>query len=437
VDPARPLLITADALADAQGQIEGEPVGLLLSAARPRRTVLARGGLDGLGPIPPSTQRLDLPGCLLLPGLVNAHTHLDLTVIGPRPVDRAMPFAAWLADIRDRRPTEPEAIAASVALGVRCCRDGGVVAVGDIAGAVRGAPSWPAVHALQDSELLGVSFLEFFAIGAGQARRLEQLQAGLAEHSAHTADVALGLQPHAPYSVGPAGYETAADLARTLGLPLMTHAAESPDERELIAHARGPQRELLASLGLWTDDLLSVFGQGLSPVEHLYRAVGHAPLAVVHVNDADETDLALIAQAGWSVVYCPRASDAFAAPARFGPHQYRRMLELGIPVALGTDSIVSLPAGTDRLSTFDEMRHLFRRDGTDPLVLLAMATTNGARALGMDPSGFTLGVGAQPAGITAVEVLGTSPPAPVSTGNGHGALAKSLASNGGIRLVRV
>ena len=97
----------------------------------------------------------------------------------------------------------------------------------------------------------------------------------------------------------------------------------------------------------------------------------------------------VLAETGTSVAYCPRSSHYFRNHESFGPHRYRDMLAAGINVCLGTDSIVNLPPDeSDRLSTLDETRFLCRRDGTDPLTLLRMATVNGARALDLDPDLF-------------------------------------------------
>ncbi|MBY0261785.1 MAG: amidohydrolase family protein, partial [Phycisphaerales bacterium] len=140
-------------------------------------------------------------------------------------------------------------------------------------------------------------------------------------------------------------------------------------------------------------------------------------LAVVHVNDATDAAIGLLAKTGASVVYCPRASAYFAAESRFGPHRYRDMLAAGIPVALGTDSIVNLPASAAAtpaespqgrgISIFDEMRLLHARDGTDPFTLIQMATINGAKAIGLDPAAFSFAsagkVGGEIQGVIGVE----------------------------------
>lgn len=250
--------------------------------------------------------------------------------------------------------------------------------------------------------MAGVSFIEFFAIGAGEARRLDEVRRIVGDSWRPMHGLRLGLQPHAPYSVSTAAFRAAVALAAREALPLMTHLAESDDEHALIASAAGPLRTLLHDLGLWTDALDAEFGRGASPVAHLTAGCPTARITAVHVNACSDEDLALLARLRWPVVYCPRASGYFAAPARFGPHRYRAMLDAGIPVAVGTDSIVNLPPGTDRLSPLDEVRFLHRRDGTDPNRLLAMATTYGAAALALDPMRFMLARNAMPIGVLAV-----------------------------------
>jgi cytosine/adenosine deaminase-related metal-dependent hydrolase len=290
-------------------------------------------------------------------------------------------------------------------LGCRLLRRGGVAAVGDIAGASQTGP----VEALRRSGIEGVAFVEAFGMGARQAaavRFFESLAGG--EVPLEAGGVRLGLQPHAPYSAGLDVYRAAARLRRERGIPIATHLAESMAERELVRDANGPLRPFLEAMGVWDGTYLEQIGRGKRPVEHLADVLGEAPWLVVHVNDCTSGEVELLAGAGAHVVYCPRASAYFAHERELGPHRYREMLEAGINVALGTDSIVCLPPGeADRLSTLDEMRVLHRRDGTDPSTLLAMATTNGARALGMDESRFTLARGPL-VGLIAVDVSGTS-----------------------------
>lgn len=362
---------------------------------------------------------IDLTNSVLLPGMVNAHTHLDLTHLGPMPHDPGEGFVAWVDRVRAGRVGEAGAIRESVARGVGLSLRAGVVLVGDIAGAPGGRPRLEPFEELAASGLAGVSFVEFFAIGNGEAESLARVEAVLAgatvTRGPAPGGVRLGLQPHAPNTVGIAGYRRAVDLARRHGLPLSTHLGETPEEREFLAHARGPQRELLEHLGLWTDAMLGQVGRGATPIEHLAATLAEAPFLLAHVNDMGPDPargLEILAASRASVAYCPRASEYFHATEHFGPHRYREMLGAGINVCLGTDSIVNLPRGVDSpegsgLSVLDEARRLFARDGGDARTLLRMMTTHGCIALGWEASACSLAPGARPLGLVAVEVTGT------------------------------
>lgn len=372
----------------------------------------------------PRLERLARPRSVLLPGFVNAHTHLDLTHIGPQLHDPAMGFVPWVDMVRRNRRSEPEQIAESVRLGIDLSLAAGVVAVGDIAGAPAGQITITPWETLADSPMLGASFLEFFGIGKGEARTLAQLDRVMpmlqakATFAANGA-VRVGLQPHAPNTVSLKVYRRAVELAAQLGQPpaLSTHLAETREERQFIAEGRGPQREMLERLGVWDDQMLEEIGFARHPVEHLEPVLASSPFVVAHVNDATDLAIEILAETNACVAYCPRASDYFGAHTHFAGHRYRDMIGAGVPVAIGTDSVINLPGEAGRhpqdggagMSVLDELRFLHRRDGADPLILLQMGTTNGALALGLEPGWFCWKAGGPIAGIVAVEVGGECP----------------------------
>ena len=421
-----PIRINAAGAYDARGTALA-PAALLIDAraaiARPRTIhLLAIGTPQQLDahPLARCAPAFELPQTVLLPALVNAHTHLDLTHIGPQPHDPSRGFMSWVEMIRARRAADDEQVRASVSRGVELSRSAGVLAVGDIAGAPQSTPARASLtpwRALRDAGLRGVSYLEFFAIGTGRERFRQWLPQLLdaARNEASKDDLArIGLQPHAPNTVCLDAYRWAFEQAAASGLPVATHLAESPEERAFIADGRGPMRELLERLNLWDDTITAETGRSATPVEHLAPVLEPAgPRAVVaHVNDASGHDLELLAKTGCSVAYCPRASAYFGAHEHFGPHRYRDMLHAGINVALGTDSIVNLPDAAARtpdeggqgISILDEMRLLWQRDRIPARQLLAMATVNGARALGLPPELFTLQAGAFIAGLASIDL---------------------------------
>ncbi len=356
-------------------------------------------------PAAPTARRLDRLDSVLIPGLINAHTHLDLTVIGPQPHDPSDGFVHWVNQIRTGRPTDPGDIAASVGRGATMSRAGGVAAVGDIAGAVNGAASLCAAEALRDAGLAGISFVEFFAIGSTERERADAaIDLMRTQHGRFTGRHRLGLQPHATNTVSREAYRRALAAAAELGAPTMTHLAESPEEQRFVGEAAGPQRRLLEDLGLWTDALAEEFGQGRSPIEQLAPVLNASGTIAVHVNQCSDADLALLAETGTPVVYCPRASAYFGAERHFGPHRYRDMIDAGLTVAVGTDSIVNLPEGTDRLSPLDEIRFLHARDAADAMTLVRMVTINGADVLGLGESAACLAPESRPLALAAVPV---------------------------------
>lgn len=414
--PAIPVRINALAAADGAGALVA-PVSMLVEmragadAGGWHNRLVAIGRPAEVAAHPAagaaSLITVDRPRSVLIPGLVNAHTHLDLTHLGPQPHDPAAGFVSWIERIRTGRRTEPAEIAASVGQGLALAAAAGTVAVGDIAGAVRGRPSLAAWRALRAAGMRGVSYLEFFAIGAPMDRALAALREVVAEAEDVAGGPALGLQPHAPNTMARRGYRVAVELAAARGLRLSTHLAETPEERAFVQTARGPQRTMLEQLGIWSDDILDDIGRGRHPVQHLADILAATPMLAAHVNDADDAAIETLAATGASVAYCPHASEYFGAASHFGPHRYRDMLAAGVNVAIGTDSVVNLPVGADgkaELSVLTEIRRLYRRDGTDPVTLLRMATLNGARALGLPPGPFGFATGGPVAGVLAIEI---------------------------------
>jgi len=397
----QPLILRARAVADDRGVISA-PGALLVrwSGGGPACEILDAGPPEPVARrAPAGAGRVDLGDAVVLPGLVNAHCHLDLTAVGAVPMDPATGFAGWLGAVRRARPRDHEDIRRSVLLGAERSLAGGVVAIGDIAG------DWSvdAVEALRESPLIGVSYVECFGLGTvaeDADRRLEGLIAGL---TLFDRGVRLGIQPHAPYSAGLGLYARAADLADRHDLPLATHLAESAAERELIADGRGPMRDLLESIGGWNAGADAEFGRGASPVEHLAHALAGRRWLLAHCNDCTDRDLSILSGSGAAVVYSPRSCVFFGREAEVGPHRWREMLDRGVTVALGTDSAASLAIGPgEPLSVLDEAKALHARGGADPRTLLAMMTTHGARALALPEDRFRFTPGPT-AGIVAVD----------------------------------
>jgi cytosine/adenosine deaminase-related metal-dependent hydrolase len=300
---------------------------------------------------------VDLGDAALLPGLVNAHTHLDLT--GMRGLAPPSPdFTGWLKQvIAFRRSRTPAQIKADVEAGLAECLHFGTTLVGDISG---DGGSW---DALANAPLRAVVFREFLGLTSERASGAwERATNWLASHSS-LPTCRPGLSPHAPYSVRSALFFAAS----TAGVPGAVHLAESSGELELLLFRRGPFVGFLKELDVWDPNGLA------EDPEHVLRLFhGTSPALFVHANYLHPT--APIPRNGF-VVYCPRTHAAFGHP----PHPFRDFLARGVRVALGTDSLASNPD----LDLFAEARFVHQRHPDVPgATLLRMATLSGAEALG-------------------------------------------------------
>jgi cytosine/adenosine deaminase-related metal-dependent hydrolase len=358
-------------IADGAGTLAAPGV-LLLEGHR----IIASGTPASIGEVARAAVH-ELQTCVVIPALVNAHAHLDLTHVGLQPFSGS--FAHWAGMVRDARLRDERCIHDSVSRGVELARRGGTALIGDISGDRNTTP----LDALRASGMQGVSFVEIFGAGASQPRAIERMLQLAGSRPPEESGVKLGLQPHAPYSCGIDVYRAAA----ATGLPLATHLAETLEELQFVRAGDGPIADMLHSIGVLDE---SCAPAGLHPIDLLSEVLAQTPCVAAHLNYLNEAHLAQMARWPITVAYCPRASAYFGHPHQGRPpHAYRQMLHAGINVALGTDSIICLDT-PDRLSVLDDMRLLWQRDGTELDTLLRMATVNGAVALGADPDAFTL-----------------------------------------------
>lgn len=293
---------------------------------------------------------LDFGNAAILPGLVNAHTHLDLSdAAGKCPP--TPDFTLWLRQvIAHRRAQSEEDKARAVATGIEQCVRYGTTLVGDIAA---GGVSW---DALTRVPLHSVVFHELIGLAPDRAREALLQADRCGRHP--DADRRPGLSPHAPYSFN-------FDAARAIApreVPVALHFLESAAEAELLAHHTGPFVPFLQELSAWAPE-------GLAPPQAWVDLLGDHAL-FIHANFA-----ASLPRLPRTVVYCPRTHAAFGHP----PHPFRAMLARGTRVALGTDSLASNPD----LDVLAEARFLHARYPDVPGdALLRMITLSGAEALG-------------------------------------------------------
>jgi cytosine/adenosine deaminase-related metal-dependent hydrolase len=332
--------------------------------------VTLRGGrLEYVGPRRggAAESRRDFGDAVLLPGIVNAHTHLELTHLENR-LPPGPDFVDWLRRVYAlavRNPPNPEEVRAAARDGVMRSLRAGVTAVGDItrhAEVTRGV--------LRENALCAVSFGEVTAISRRRDGFAERLAAAIRAPNGNST-VVVGLSPHAPYTVEPRALRACGEAARNGGLPVCIHVAESSHEEEFTRQGTGPLADYLRELGVLEGNPPAL---GCSPIELLERCDLLSPGTVLaHANYVSDADIARIAKSGASVAYCPRTHAAFG----HAPHCFRDMRAAGIRVAIGTDSLASNPS----LSVLEELRFLHKCHGdVAPADLLEMGTRAGASA---------------------------------------------------------
>lgn len=310
----------------------------------------------------------DLGDVALLPGLVNAHTHLELSwmagLVPPKPsMDE---WIGGLMNVRRAGPSNGPDEAAKAALGAMAVmRETGTVLVGDISNTL----ITPGLIAA--SGLRGVVFHEVIGFSAPDPIRVvHEASARIAEHRALPLE--LSVVAHAPYSVSPDLLREIAREPRTA--PLAIHLGESMEELEFIATGQGPIRKMLEHLGVWNDTWPI---PGCDPVEYVDRLGYLQPgTLVVHGVHLGEPALETLKARGAVLVSCPRSNRWVGS----GSPPLARFYAAGLPVALGTDSLASVAS----LNMFDELAEARRIAPDVPAAaLIDSATRQGARALGL------------------------------------------------------
>jgi cytosine/adenosine deaminase-related metal-dependent hydrolase len=307
------------------------------------------------------TPDLDLGNAAILPGLVNAHTHLDLSGLRGR-CPPGEDFTDWLrAVVHHRRTQTLEQVSADVRAGLAESLACGTTLLGDIAGA---GLSW---QILAQAPLRAIVFYEL--LGLTRLRAEQALQAACDWLAAHSAVPTCrpAFSPHAPYSVRVQLFRESAALAQQHNVPLAVHLAETLAEMQLLQERRGPLRTFLEELGVWDEEDLARSSQ------EVLTACAAAPQLLLAHGNYLPSDGRLPAHT--TVVYCPRTHAAFGHP----PHPFRDFLKRGVRIAVGTDSLASNPD----LDVLAEIRFLHRHYPDVPgETLLRMATLSGAEALG-------------------------------------------------------
>ncbi len=316
----------------------------------------------------------DLGERILLPGLVNAHCHLDYThMAGLFPPQKS--FCDWIKLITEEKSLWSTADFADSWLdGAQMLVRNGTTTVADVETVPALLPKvW------EQTPLRVFSFLEMTGIRSRTmpapilAEALEKIAAN--RHNRCSA----GLAPHAPYSTTKKLLKLTAAAARKLKLSVVIHLAESAPEFDMFMRGQGELFEWLRRNQRDMSDCV-----GVSPVQHVARAgLLSRRLLAVHANYLARGDATLLAKKGVSVVHCPRSHQYFG----HGKFQYEKLVRAGVNICLGTDSLATVcakPKQRIELNMFDEMRRFAdTHPEVSPETILRMATVNGAIALGM------------------------------------------------------
>jgi cytosine/adenosine deaminase-related metal-dependent hydrolase len=347
--------------------VQGPPIerGALLIGSDGR---ILSVGPDASVPRPVDTPAEEFDDAVILPGLINTHTHLELTGFEDRVPERE--FTAWIRRLRELKATRGYAEYVEAARrGLASCFACGVTTVADT------GDSGAVITALAEAGGSGIAYHEVFGPHPAQTEEsLAGLQARVDELRPLATDrVSMGVSPHAPYTVSGQLFRAVSDWARSEQLPVAVHVAESPAESELLLWGAGPFAEAWRTRGI---PLPSPAGR--TPIRWLaeHGALSDQTLCI-HAVQVDGRDIGRLEDSGAAVAHCPLSNRAHG----HGEAPLEALLESGIRVGLGTDSVVSV----GRLDLLAEAR---AAAGLAPSLaaddLIELCTLSGARALGLD-----------------------------------------------------
>ena len=356
-----------------------------------------RGRIVAFGPTRPgdftASDEVDLGNVAVLPGLTNAHTHLELSWMRGRIVD-ARAFPDWirrLMELRSSAGPSSDERARAIAPAIAEARSCGTALVGDISNTLASSTALAAVG------MAAVVFYELLGFQADDADRIISSALDVVAKLPASAEIRHTIAPHAPYSVSPALFGrirvalTQEPFARS-----SLHLGESEAEIEFLRDGTGAYRTLLDEIGKWDPSWVP---PRCGPVEYIDR-MGFLDdrLLVVHGVHFGTDDLERIVSKGATLVTCPRGNIMTGA----GAPPISEFFESGARVAVGTDSLASVPD----LNMFSELAEMRRLAPEVPARrLLEAATMNGARALGFESEFGTIDAGKRDA-LIAVEFEG-------------------------------
>ncbi len=338
----------------------------------------------GLAGNAPAGDEMDFGDAIILPGIINAHTHLELTSM--RGFLEDLCFNDWIDKLRSSRKEAltDEMLLDSARYGIAEGLHAGITTYADT------CATGFVMIAMLEMGVRGIMFQETFGSGPEQCEAsITALRARVAELAPKQTDlVKLGISPHAPYTVADVLYAACADFAREDGWRMGLHIAESAAEQELVVSGTGAFAEE------WKERDLAVIPRARTPVALLEKTgcLATSPL-LIHAVRLDAEDIAMIARNDCTVAHCPASNAKFG----HGIAPLSEYLDAGIDVGLGSDSVAS----NNRMDILEEARLavLFQRASKrneraiPARTALELATIGGARALRIDDKVGSLEVG--------------------------------------------
>jgi cytosine/adenosine deaminase-related metal-dependent hydrolase len=370
----------------------------------------------------------DLGDALLLPGLVNTHTHLELTAM--RGFLENLAFPEWIARLQRAKTTvlTRESMLDSAKLGIAEGLLAGITTYADT------CDSGVALEAMNAMGVRGVMYQEVFGPDPDACdEAMASLRDKLESHRANASSlVRVGISPHAPYTVSDRLFEATRDLARTMSLPVAIHIAESAEEDAYVRDATGPFADAHRARGF------VVAPRADTPVALLDRlgVLSVRPL-LIHCVRTREADIRAIAAAPCPIAHCPASN----AKLGHGVAPLHEWLQAGIAVGLGSDSTAS----NNRMHMLEEARVAILAQGARRGSTVAadraleLATIGGARCLGLarEIGSIEIGKSADFAAFPLDDLPATPHADPVTTAvfSLGGARATTVAVAGDLRVV--
>ncbi len=319
--------------------------------------------------------RIRFSGCAIIPGFVNAHAHLELTIL--RGFLEDIDFIKWIRTVtasKKERLTR-EDLLLSARLGIAESLAAGVTCVGEVMDA---GVSW---QAMRELGLQGVAYQELFGPAdihveeslKGLAGKIEALR------TQETETQRLGVSPHAPFTVAPRLFRAVKDYAKKERLPVTVHIAESAEEDLYVRLGAGPFADRNRERNF------EVEVAGCSPVQHLENCgMLDADTLLIHVIRIEDKDLQVLRRTGAAVVHCPKSN----AKLGHGVARVVEMCDAGVRLSLGTDSVAS----NNVVDMFEEMReaifmqraHTGKHNALGAHGAFRIATLGGAECLGLE-----------------------------------------------------